>query len=597
MDNEASRFDDVLDTFDDWSHLPAGKDIGRRLVAVDHLVDDVRRALDDNVSFVLVGAPGVGKTAIARLAFDSGRHLVLHASFSMLMADTLYAGWWPSKLNKIQRKFHERRPRDGNVALYIDDFASMFRESRGDKGRLVADDLLQPASTGRPLICGEITHDQLGVVASHARWMRCLRMIEVPDLHGQDLLAALRIWTHAIAMAHDVGVPDAWRRGEEGTTSVERTIIEAILLSNRFFASPGQPGAALQLLGEAVSRGRLDLRSIQEVAASRTGVPLRLISDEVALSVEELAAELGEQIIGQPEAVLAAVDALLSVKAGVTDDRRPWWVALFVGQSGVGKTELAKALARVVFGDASALARFDMSEYVGPQAAATFSLAVVDKLETRPLSVVLFDEIEKADLNSLDVMLQIMSDGRCTAPDGRQCSLRQSIVVLTTNAGFSAGAYRPGAIGFVSGSTNRQLIDEDAVRVALGERFRPEFLGRLDRVLVFRPLDSSAIIEIVRREVGLALERPGLSSRKLKVSVAPAVLQELAAGGADSRYGARPVVTAIRQRLLVPLARLIAADPGMADEQVLVDLDSAGMFRFHRSPLTRHNEAQLEVVA
>jgi len=554
------NFDHVLETFDDWSLLPEGLPVDGMLVGLDSAIAEVTRALDDRAPFLIVGGAGSGKTSVARVAVHSGPHLLFSASLVGLMANTLFAGWWQTKLGAIQRSAAELQTPDRNVALYVTDFVNLFRESRGDRGRLVADDLLSAHRSGDLLVCGETTPELLPVVIRDARWTRELRIIRIPALNDDSLRVVLRNRAFALGTAAALRVPSQWKQGRPGATDGEAALDEAVDLARRFLHG-GEPAAPLALIEDAIGAGHLDVEAIQEMAARRTGVARRMVCDAPPMDVAALSEELRQRVLGQPEAVAAAAHAIATIKAGMSDRRRPLWVACFAGPSGTGKTELAKAIAETILGDDVELARFDMSEYIGQESAASLAAAVVQRTSGRPLTVVLFDEIEKATFNSLDVLLQIMSDGRCTASDGQVTSLRQSIVLLTTNLGFSTPTAARRPAGFTGGRPVADAAAEARVRTAMEERLRPEFIGRIDSTVVFKPLGPETLREIAERELQRALSREGLRRRNVAVTYDECVLRALADAAADERYGARPVVAAIRRLVVGPLAALIASDP------------------------------------
>ncbi len=273
--------------------------------------------------------------------------------------------------------------------------------------------------------------------------------------------------------------------------------------------------------------------------------------------------------MGQPDAVDAVVDLVTLVKAGLTDPGKPFGVLFFVGPTGVGKTELARALAELLFGDAARLFRLDMSEFATYDAYERLigwgghSGLLTAAVRERPFTVVLLDEIEKAHPNVFDLCLQIFDAGRLTDKQGRTADFRRSIIILTSNIGSAVPREAP--VGFraptpaASPGMATAGFSPDASLRELGRWFRPEFLNRLDRIVTFRPLAAETAEKIARREVSRVLERSGLARRRLAVDVEPAVFSLLLREGYSPAFGARPLKRTVERLVLLPVARSIAA--------------------------------------
>jgi ATP-dependent Clp protease ATP-binding subunit ClpB len=329
-------------------------------------------------------------------------------------------------------------------------------------------------------------------------------------------------------------------------------------------SSGGQP----QMLKEEVGSD-----DVADVVSSWTGIPAgRLLEGETAklLRMEDA---LSRRVVGQEEAVRAVSDAVRRARAGVADPNHPTGSFLFLGPTGVGKTELAKALAEFLFDDERAMVRIDMSEYSEKHSVARLVGAppgyigydqggqLTEAVRRRPYSVVLFDEVEKAHSDVFDVLLQVLDDGRLTDGQGRTVDFRNTILVLTSNLGSAALA-------------DPALTDQqrtDAVLAAARRHFKPEFLNRLDALVVFNTLTNKELTAIVDIQIRQLANR--LATRRLKLEVTEAAKEWLALGGFDPVYGARPLRRLVQTAIGDQLARALLAGEISDGDTVLVDLD------------------------
>jgi ATP-dependent Clp protease ATP-binding subunit ClpB len=345
--------------------------------------------------------------------------------------------------------------------------------------------------------------------------------------------------------------------------------------------------------GQRMLKEEVDEEDIAGVVSRWTGIPVsRLMEGEIQklLRMEE---RLHQRVVGQDEAIEAVANAIRRARAGLQDPNRPLGSFVFLGPTGVGKTELARALAEFLFDDEHAMIRVDMSEYqekhtvsrligappgyVGYEEAGQLTEAV----RRRPYAVVLFDEIEKAHSEVLNVLLQVLDDGRLTDGKGRTVDFKNSVVIMTSNVGshFIAEA----AVRAAAGSRDDELtLDEGTRRLVLDElreRFRPEFLNRIDEIIVFHPLSRTQLRAIVDIQLKSLVRR--LEERKIRVELTEAAKDLLIEEGYDPIYGARPLKRAIQRRILDPLAlRVLQGDFGEGDA-VQVDA-SGGEFEFRK---------------
>jgi ATP-dependent Clp protease ATP-binding subunit ClpC len=312
---------------------------------------------------------------------------------------------------------------------------------------------------------------------------------------------------------------------------------------------------------------------------------------EKLLHMEE---ELHKRVVGQDAAISALADAIRRARSGLKDPKRPIGSFIFLGPTGVGKTELAKALAEYMFDDDDALLRLDMSEYqerhtvsrlVGaPPGYVGYDQAggLTEAIRRRPYQVVLFDEIEKAHPDVFNTLLQILEDGRLTDSHGRTADFRNSVIILTSNLGTGATAH--GALGFQAGQRARSESERETrrrnVEDALKQAFRPEFINRIDEVIVFDPLSETELAMIADLLVDEVRAR--LAERDVHFEVTARAREALVKEGYDPTYGARPLRRTIQRRVENPLAKRVLAGDFPPGTRVEVDLDASGDYTFER---------------
>jgi len=319
----------------------------------------------------------------------------------------------------------------------------------------------------------------------------------------------------------------------------------------------------------------VDEEDIAEVVSRWTGIPLNRLMEGEVEKLLHLDDHLHQRVIGQDEAVRAVADAVLRARSGIKDPNRPIGSFLFLGPTGVGKTELARALAHTLFDDESNLVRLDMSEYMEKHTVARLIGAppgyvgydeggqLTEAVRRKPFSVILFDEVEKAHQDVFNVLLQVLDDGRLTDSQGRTVDFKNTVLIMTSNLGSQE----------ILEAQQQKMDYEDLRTLVLREiqqHFRPEFLNRVDEVVVFHPLTQEELGPIV--EIQLGRLRGRLAERHMTLELSPAAVTELASRGYDPVYGARPLKRLIQQEIETPLSRLIIQGKAQDGQAIIGDI-------------------------
>ncbi len=355
-----------------------------------------------------------------------------------------------------------------------------------------------------------------------------------------------------------------------------------------------------QMLDEVV-----DEHDIAEVVAAWTGIPVTQLLETEAEKLLHMEERLHERIVGQEQAVAALSDAIRRSRSGLSDPRRPMGSFIFLGSSGVGKTELAKALAEFMFDDEDALVRVDMSEYREQHTVSRLFGAppgyigyeqggqLTEQVRRRPYSVVLFDEIEKAHPDVWNALLQLLDDGRLTDGQGRTVNFRNTIIIMTSNVG-TAFVTRSGALGFAGMRDADEEADHKRIEESLKNTFRPEFLNRIDEIIIFEPLDMEDVIAIV--DLQMKEVRSRLSDHGLEIELTDEANKWLAEQGYDKDFGARPLKRALQRYVESPLSVKLLQGEFNKGDRVLVDAKDGELVFKHQEDMEQETKEEAEAV-
>ena len=597
---------------------------------------------------VLIGEPGVGKTAIAeglaqRIVNGNVPEIlrnkrIISLSISSMLAGAKYRGEFEERLKKAIDEVQQH----DDMIIFIDEIHTLVGAG-ATEGAMDAANILKPAlARGEFQVIGATTLDEYKKhIEKDAALERRFQPVQVGEPNEEDALEILR------------GLRDRYEAFHKAKITDE-ALKAAVTLSSRYITDRFLPDKAIDVVDEAASKVRMkvfsaapDVKALEDrlntvkkekeaavtsqdfekaaklrdeeqalvkeiddkktvakeesdqklivteediasVVAQWTGIPVTKIAEEESETLLHLEDELHKRVIGQDDAVTAVAKAVRRARAGLKDPKRPIGSFLFLGPTGVGKTELARALASSLFGDESAMIRLDMSEYMEKHTVSRLVGAppgyvgyeeggqLTDAVRRKPYSVILLDEVEKAHADFFNILLQVLDDGRLTDSQGRTVDFRNTVIIMTSNLGAKALHKNSTELGFLapkkaeSHSNDSKRIDfkeaKKSVLDAVKSHFRPEFLNRIDEMIVFHPLTEEDLTKIVTILMSDVTKR--LGERDLHLEITPEAMKLLVKEGSDFTMGARPLKRAIQRLIEDPVSDLILKGEAIAGKTI-----------------------------
>lgn len=591
---------------------------------------------------VFIGDPGVGKTSVAEglaINISSGNvpdNLIGKVLYTLDMGSMLAGAKYRGEFEERMKQVIEEVAKNGNIILFIDELHTIIGAGSTGESTIDASNILKPAlSRGDIQIIGATTIDEYRKhIEKDSALERRFQPVLITEPTKEETIEILKGLREKYEGHHNVKITD-------------EAIVAAVDLAIRYIPDRFLPDKAIDLIDESASRVRLRENSLQknsistdkctldketdyklnediiedeilgigiklsdnipnienhkksyvgivdkeiiaEVVELWTGVPVNQIVEEEAYKLLNLEEILHGRIVGQDQAVMSISKAIRRSRAGLKDPKRPIGSFLFLGPTGVGKTELCKALAEVQFGDENQIIRIDMSEYMEKHAVSKLIGSppgyvgyneggqLTEKVRRNPYSVVLFDEIEKAHGDVFNILLQILDDGRLTDSKGRMIDFKNTILIMTSNIGATK-INKNKVLGF---ETNKDKEDtrnqydkmKESIMGELKQKFKPEFLNRIDDIIVFHPLEEYHIYEIVKLMTRDVIQR--LKSLDIDLKISEEAVKLIAKKGLDLEYGARPLKRAIQRELEDTLSEAILKGDIKKGNSVIAEIDN-----------------------
>lgn len=552
---------------------------------IDAIIEVLGRRVKNNPC--VVGDPGVGKTAIvqglAQRIVDGNvpsymrNKFILSVDVTSIVSGTKFRGDFEERMNRILNE----AARTGNVILFFDEMHMLIEAGSSSDSAMTASSILKPA----------ISHGDVQIIgATTTKEYR--RFIE-KDKAFERRIERINIGEPSIELAEKMVHATIDKYNEfHNSTITDAAIHEAVVLSDRYIPEKKLPDKAITLIDETAARLKKYLKAgesfeitasdVKDTISKLTNIDVGDLDDTARSKLKNLSDNLHHYVIGQDSAVTELSKAIKRSRTGIKDPNKPAGSFLFVGPTGVGKTELTKALAIELYGSTKELIRFDMSEFMEKHSVSKMIGSppgyvgygeggqLTEAVRRKPNSIILFDEIEKAHPDVFNVLLQVLDDGQLTDSEGNRVDFKNTIIIMTSNAGYGADMMNKGKIGFSSGSNTVESDRKEKIALeSLESTFRPEFLNRLDKIIIFEKLTMSenlSITELLLKQLKKRVRNAGISIQWTEDAVK--VVTEL---GYSEKYGARNIKRKVQELVEDRIADLIVDEEIAEGDTVIID--------------------------